>query len=160
MPTATATNPTIQTNGAPLTGAPACPKCAGRMWDNRATKRNPKAPDFKCRDRSCDGVLWPGQHKAAVPILTPRAHLDAAPSAPHEAPNGDNGAGQGSAHPSDSGGATPQRQALRACYLDVTDFVLSQVRPKYEDAGVPCMDATVAAIVATLFIATCRAEGA
>jgi hypothetical protein len=29
------------------------------MWDNRATKRNPKAPDFKCRDRSCDGVVWP-----------------------------------------------------------------------------------------------------
>jgi hypothetical protein len=39
--------------------APACPKCEGRMWDNRATKRNPKAPDFKCRDKSCDGVIWP-----------------------------------------------------------------------------------------------------
>lgn len=37
----------------------ACPKCQGPMWDNRLTKRNPKAPDFKCRDRSCDGVIWP-----------------------------------------------------------------------------------------------------
>lgn len=36
-----------------------CPKCGGRMFDNRLTKRNPKAPDFKCRDRSCDGVIWP-----------------------------------------------------------------------------------------------------
>jgi hypothetical protein len=36
-----------------------CPKCGGRMWDNRLTKRNPKAPDWKCRDRSCDGVMWP-----------------------------------------------------------------------------------------------------
>ena len=36
-----------------------CPKCGGRMWDNRLTKRNPNAPDFKCRDRSCDGVIWP-----------------------------------------------------------------------------------------------------
>ena len=36
-----------------------CPKCGGRMWDNRVTKRNPRAPDFKCRDRSCDGVIWP-----------------------------------------------------------------------------------------------------
>lgn len=36
-----------------------CPKCGGRMWDNRLTKRNPRAPDFKCRDRSCDGVIWP-----------------------------------------------------------------------------------------------------
>ena len=38
---------------------PACPKCSGRMWDNRLTKRNPKAPDFKCRDRACEGVVWP-----------------------------------------------------------------------------------------------------
>jgi hypothetical protein len=40
------------------------------MWDNRIGKRNPKAPDFKCRDRSCDGVIWPpkGQvAKAAAP---------------------------------------------------------------------------------------------
>jgi len=36
-----------------------CPKCGGRMWDNRQTKRNPKAPDYKCQNRSCDGVLWP-----------------------------------------------------------------------------------------------------
>ena len=39
----------------------ACPKCGGRMWDNRLTKRNPKAPDYKCRDRSCDGVVWPAK---------------------------------------------------------------------------------------------------
>jgi hypothetical protein len=38
-----------------------CPKCGGRMWDNRLTKRNPKAPDYKCRDRSCDGVVWPAR---------------------------------------------------------------------------------------------------
>jgi hypothetical protein len=36
-----------------------CPKCGGKMWDNRLTKRNPRAPDFKCRDRSCDGTIWP-----------------------------------------------------------------------------------------------------
>jgi hypothetical protein len=41
------------------TDVPPCPKCGGRMWDNRIGKRNPKAPDFKCRDRSCDGVVWP-----------------------------------------------------------------------------------------------------
>ena len=38
-----------------------CPKCGGRMWDNRLTKRNPRAPDFKCRDRACDGVIWPAR---------------------------------------------------------------------------------------------------
>lgn len=43
-----------------------CPKCDGPMWDNRSTKRNPKAPDFKCRDRSCDGVVWPARDTSAV----------------------------------------------------------------------------------------------
>jgi hypothetical protein len=46
----------------PLAGdEPSCPKCGGRMWDNRISKRNPKAPDFKCRSRSCDGVVWPAR---------------------------------------------------------------------------------------------------
>ena len=31
--------------------SPACPTCGGATWDNRETKRNPRAPDFKCRDR-------------------------------------------------------------------------------------------------------------
>jgi single-strand DNA-binding protein len=44
---------------------PRCPKCAGDMWDNRASKRNPKAPDFKCKDRNCDGVVWPPRDGAA-----------------------------------------------------------------------------------------------
>lgn len=40
-------------------GSVECPKCGSGMWDNRVGKRNPKAPDFKCRDRTCDGVIWP-----------------------------------------------------------------------------------------------------
>src|SRR6266566_4285301 len=60
-----------QTNGTLPTAAPVptsmltdvdaviCPKCGGRMWDNRLTKRNPRAPDYKCQNRSCDGVMWP-----------------------------------------------------------------------------------------------------
>ena len=47
------------TNGVLTSNEPGCPKCGGRMWDNRLTKRNPKAPDYTCRDRSCDGVIWP-----------------------------------------------------------------------------------------------------
>jgi len=46
---------------------PGCPVCGGRMWDNRATKRNPRAPDFKCRDRSCDGVVWPAKGGVTAP---------------------------------------------------------------------------------------------
>jgi hypothetical protein len=51
--------PVADTAPALTEDAVSCPKCGGRMWDNRASKRNPKAPDFKCRDRSCDGVIWP-----------------------------------------------------------------------------------------------------
>lgn len=32
-----------------------CPKCGGKVWDNRENKKNPKAPDWKCRDNDCKG---------------------------------------------------------------------------------------------------------
>jgi hypothetical protein len=38
-----------------------CPLCDGPMWDNREKKTNPKSPDFKCKDKTCKGVYWPGQ---------------------------------------------------------------------------------------------------
>jgi hypothetical protein len=51
----------------PLTSdEPDCPVCGGRMWDNRLTKRNPRAPDYKCRSRSCDGVIWPARGAASA----------------------------------------------------------------------------------------------
>lgn len=55
-----------------------CPKCDGQMFDNRATKRNVKAPDFKCRDRDCDGVYWPGQWPPAVQDAQVAAQQDVA----------------------------------------------------------------------------------
>lgn len=69
-----------------------CPKCKGPMWDNRATKKNPKAPDFKCRDRSCDGVVWPPKEgaKGQGPVLvkagreTADDDFDGFPSALHD----------------------------------------------------------------------------
>jgi hypothetical protein len=69
----------IVADGVPATGPrasdePTCPKCGGRMWDNRATKRNPRAPDYKCRDRSCDGVLWPARVGNAGSQSTPRGN--------------------------------------------------------------------------------------
>jgi hypothetical protein len=47
--------------------AVSCPKCGGRMWDNRLSKRNPKAPDYKCQNRSCDGVIWPAKAPGGAP---------------------------------------------------------------------------------------------
>jgi hypothetical protein len=55
-----------------------CPKCGGRMWDNRLTKRNPRAPDYKCQNRSCNGVIWPlfsaevDQPKELEPVTSAR----------------------------------------------------------------------------------------
>jgi hypothetical protein len=35
------------------------------MWDNRPKKAtgefSAKSPDFKCKDKECDGVIWPGE---------------------------------------------------------------------------------------------------
>jgi len=57
-----------QATGPLASDEPTCPKCGGRMWDNRLSKRNPKAPDYKCRSRSCDGVIWPPRGAAATPV--------------------------------------------------------------------------------------------
>jgi hypothetical protein len=49
-----------------------CPSCGSEMWDNRETKRNPRAPDFKCKDRECGKAIW----------LTPRPAASSAPIDP------------------------------------------------------------------------------
>jgi len=60
---------------------PSCPKCGGAMWDNREGKRNPKAPDFKCKDRSCDGVIWPPRGStSAAGTATPQPSAQRAPA--------------------------------------------------------------------------------
>ena len=56
--------PAPATSDAANAATPACPKCGGPMWDNRDGKKNPKAPDFKCKDKHCDGVVWPSKAPA------------------------------------------------------------------------------------------------
>jgi hypothetical protein len=46
-----------------------CPKCSGPMWDNRVGKKNPKSPDYKCKDKACDGVIWPSRDVAPAPQM-------------------------------------------------------------------------------------------
>ena len=53
--------------------APQCPKCAGSMWDNREGKRNPRAPDYKCKTDGCDGVIWPPRQPGAPSASTAKA---------------------------------------------------------------------------------------
>ena len=70
--------------------APSCPKCQGPMWDNREGKRNPKAPDFKCKNKECDGVIWPPRSATAAagapaaaggsaPVVAPQPGMPACP---------------------------------------------------------------------------------
>ena len=68
-------------------GVPSCPKCGGAMWDNREGKRNPKAPDFKCKDRSCDGVIWPPRGStSAAGAGSPEASAQRAPTGASTSP--------------------------------------------------------------------------
>ena len=70
---------------------PACPVCGGKMWDDRASKRNPRAPDFKCRNKpkfqggpGCEGVIWPPRDGERRPSATPSGNRR--PPAPGAAP--------------------------------------------------------------------------
>ncbi len=35
-----------------------CEKCQGDMWDNTTNKRNPKGPDYKCKNKGCNHAVW------------------------------------------------------------------------------------------------------
>jgi hypothetical protein len=35
-----------------------CEKCGGEMWDNTVNKKNPKGPDYKCKDVNCGHAVW------------------------------------------------------------------------------------------------------
>jgi len=61
---------------------PSCPTCSGSMWDNREKKTNPKAPDFKCKDKNCQGVIWKHGDKPRGPVPQTRGPLLDAPPPP------------------------------------------------------------------------------
>jgi hypothetical protein len=61
---------------------PSCPTCSGSMWDNREKKTNPKAPDFKCKDKNCQGVIWRHGDKPRGPVPQTRGPLLDAPPPP------------------------------------------------------------------------------
>jgi hypothetical protein len=82
---------------APADGMPACPICGGAMWDDRTSKRNPRAPDFKCKNKprerggpGCEGVIWPPRDGSPSPYPASAPRRSASPSAPsrYDAPLG------------------------------------------------------------------------
>jgi hypothetical protein len=76
-------------------GMPLCPICGGAMWDDRTSKRNPRAPDFKCRNKprerggpGCEGVIWPARDGSPSPYppSAPRRSAQPAPPLADEGP--------------------------------------------------------------------------
>jgi hypothetical protein len=139
------------TNGvcpAPLAPAPTCPDCGGPMWDNRADKRNPRAPDFKCKNRVCDGAVWPprnGHAPSTEPHRTIEVASDrlAASSSPPGQPH------CGALSDGDASADDPTVTLYRASAA----YVATTVCPVVTAAGVPLTGEAVAAMIATLFIA-------
>jgi hypothetical protein len=74
---------------------PLCPICGGAMWDDRTSKRNPRAPDFKCRNKprerggpGCEGVIWPARDGSPSPYppSAPRRGAPPAADGPRDGP--------------------------------------------------------------------------
>lgn len=50
-----------------------CPQCSSEMWDNRENKKNPKGPDYKCKDKACAHAIWLDKKKSgSIPASVPR----------------------------------------------------------------------------------------
>lgn len=122
-----------------------CPKCEGPMWDNRATKRNPKAPDFKCKDASCDGAIWPPKNgappRAAAPVKQP---FSSGAPLPWE--------GEETGAPPKDEPPHEKLQHLFAVYAACEDHILATSVQKFTKAQVGASPESIAAQIATLYI--------
>lgn len=117
------------------TNAVLCPVCNGQMWDNRKDKRNPKSPDWKCRDRSCKGVIWPAKPKPGdmPPYLRNAEAEDAAELA-----------------------GKIGKPTMRDTYKSLTRWVIKDILPIYAAEFGECGPVVASAITATLFIQACQ----
>ena len=118
------------------TNAVACPKCGGPTWDNRTTKKNPAAPDYKCRDRSCDGVIWPPKQNGRAPVQ--QAPKQTAPASAY--------VGDLPGDPAPAPARSPEFAALCERYLECARFVAGIKIPATDDPQ------AFASMVAAIFI--------
>jgi hypothetical protein len=147
------------------------------MWDNRRTKRNPKAPDCRCRDRSCTGVIW-RYHGPAEVIPADSPPPDDARGGPEPigpvvarvlasmetdrlgeiVPPPSATLDDSATRSSQATGGLPDCQAdsaaaTRALYRRTIRYVGQHVAPLCERFGITVSSDVFAAMVATLFIA-------
>lgn len=114
-----------------------CPECGGKMWDNSDIKKG-KAPDYKCKDKSCDGAVWldgAARKKGGAAAAAPAAK-------------------QGNARPQ-NGDRYPVFDLYSGCVKHATEVFAAACRAAKVE---PTADA-LAAQVATLFIQSCQSRG-
>lgn len=129
-----------------------CPKCSGSMYDNREennariARGEKMRPDWKCKDKNCDGVVWRPKEGAA-PKAAPAPAKAAYSAGPH-IPAIDDGSD-----------ALPLEKLdhLFRVYGVIEDHVLKTSVPKFTKADVGTTPESVAAQIATLLIAAQKA---
>ena len=129
-----------------------CPKCGNDTWDNRVGKKNPKSPDYKCKDKACDGAIWPPRNCAPVPAQAKQA-FSSGPLVPGiDGPYQETGA-----PPAEPVVFGAKLNGLFTLYGVCMDEVLSAQVPKLNKADVGTTPEAIAAMCATLFIAASKA---
>lgn len=128
------------------------------MWDNRAVKKNPRAPDFKCKDKGCEGVIWPPKPGQRSPYSAPPKQnapqaFSSGASLPYENPIAPGQDSETGAPPDvESGSVYPKLQRMFSVYDVCLDHVLTTVAPKMAATDIGTSPESAAAMVATLYI--------
>lgn len=114
-----------------------CPECGGKMWDNSDIKKG-KAPDYKCKDKNCDGAVW----------------LDSAARKKAGTPAAAAAAKQGNGRPTNG-----DRYPVFALYTGCVKHATAEFAAACREAKVEPTAEALAAQVATLFIQSCQSRG-
>ena len=113
-----------------------CPKCGGPMWDNTDSKKNPRSPDYKCKDKHCGEGVWIRDGKIGT-STKPK------PDAPVQTPHG-------------LQGLTPQQQAnarqvVRQTYMVTMGYIAGAMAKVAKDSGIPLDMAAVQAATFSVY---------
>ncbi len=139
-----------------------CPKCGGQMWDNRLTKKNAKAPDFKCRNQSCDGVIWPPRNQKAAPrkpapaVQYPSSRPES--ELPRELRHEVKDAEEARDLSQRIGADMTKLQADLTLYTSITEWLIRDIAPIYEKSKIGWSPEAATAAAATIFIQAKRGQ--